>query len=493
MCCLLMITGTLVPCHAQIDLGKIKNKAERVVKEATEEADEQDQTNQQERRPTTVPLTEPSAAATTGEDPEEMLRAAHRAVRPLMDIRSVYPGMLAQKNEAQNFHDQCKTAEYANNRTKAERAVQLDPDLNRREPTMIADITEKFLPHFNGLVTDYIIKEINGAIELAYAEKAKGANHAGAARDAAEAALLTAEGVLLVTPDNGQVQALRDDAKAAAESMGASFAAAVYTGEFHVQHVGEIVFAGDPITPGKEQSASIRNAFTASDNIYGMMYFKGTFSEATHGGNVAHTILLVDGNEMARYAFKLDGAERDASTLKSEILPDPGQSTTRGALIFTEKLKDISPRRHTITIRTTDDYNETIAEGSFSLDCTTGMEHIADVHRKLGEKKLANVEPPAPAMRNAALEKEMMTALGEWKETPLKVIITDRDWTIQYHPVTGAIVSRTINTTTIFRKPDGGCRMFEISFRQQYAGGKYGKTAQYGVGDSADILCEKAK
>jgi hypothetical protein len=144
-------------------------------------------------------------------------------------------------------------------------------------------------------------------------------------------------------------------------------------------------------------------------------------------------------------------------------------------------------------VRTTDAYNTTIAEGSFSLDCSGGTERIAEIWQQLGNKKLSAVSLPAPAMKNAALEKEMMAALGEWKETPLKVIITDRDWTIQHHPVTGAIVSRTINTTTVVKKVDGNCRMFQVSYRQQYAGGRYGKAQQYGVGDSADILCEKVK
>jgi hypothetical protein len=43
------------------------------------------------------------------------------------------------------------------------------------------------------------------------------------------------------------------------------------------------------------------------------------------------------------------------------------------------------------------------------------------------------------------------------------------------------------------KKPDGGCRMFVISFRQQYQGKKYGKAQQHGVGDSADIPCDNVK
>ncbi len=482
-------------CHAQFDLEKVKKKAE---KELKRDSDDRNESRDDERSPVPEaavpsPEAQQQMGGADGGDAGEMLTKAYHAIRPLLDINSVYGGMLSDKREAQNFYDKCRTADYPNNREVAERAIEMNPDLKRTESFKIDDIMTKFPAHFDELIREYLIREINAAIELAYAEKAKGASRAGAALEAAEAALLTADGVLICAPGNTQVQQLRADAAAAAESMGASLASAVYTGDFHRENAGRIVFASAPITPGQEDPSAMRDAFAAGDRIYGMMYFKGTYSEVTGGSNIAYTKMLVDGNEMVSYNFKLDAAAGKASTLKSEVVPDTAESTTRGALIFTEKLKDISPRRHTITIRTTDDYNNTIAEGSFSLDCSGGLDRVAEVYRQLEEKKLAGVELPAPAMRNAALEKQMIAALGEWNETPLKVIITDRDWTIQHHPVTGAIVSRTINTTTVFKKADGGCRMFEISFRQQYTGSGYGSAQQYGVGDSADVLCSKVK
>lgn len=482
--------------QAQFDLGKVKKKAESAIKKELDKDREEKKTTEDEA-PAQKTRENPVPSATSYEEEswkgaEGALREAHRAVRPLLDINSVYQGLYSDKKEAQKFHEICKTANYPQSRKTAEEAVAQDPDLLRTREYEYKDITERFPPHFEELVNTYLIKEINNAIETSYAEKARGESRARAALEAAEAAWLTADGVLLVTPGNTKVQALRADAKAAMESMGAAMEK-VYTSAFHKEHAGQIVFSSAPITAGSENPAAISSAFTASDKIYGMMYFPGTYSEMTGGSNVAHTILLVDDNQMVSYVFKLDASAAANSWLKSEIIPDPAQSTTRGALLFTEKLKDISPRRHTVTIRTTDDYGKTIAEGSFTFDCSGGTEPITAAYEALGSKKLSAVSLPAPAMRNAALEKEMMAALGAWKETPLKVIITDRDWTIQHHPVTGAIVSRTINTTTVVKKQDGNCRMFEISYKQQYAGGRYGKCQQYGVGDSADILCEKVK
>ncbi len=427
-----------------------------------------------------------------GEEPEEVIEKAARAVRPLLDMRSVYKGMLSQRAQAEEFYNTCKGVEYATQRSRVQQAVALKPTAMERNQSSYDAVMTRFPAHFEQLVRDQLIPEINNAIETAYAEKAKGATRAGAALDAAESAVFVADGILLITPDDAKVAKLRADAQKAAASMGAA-KNAVFTNAFGKSNAGRIVFSSEPIVAGSERESALRTSFTPRDNIYGMMYFKGTFKEVTDGSGYGWTKLFVDDNEKASYDFKLPADQAALPWLKSEIVPDPAASTTRGAAVFTKAISELSPRPHTIRVQTLDENWKVLAEGEFELDCSDGLERIADVHRKLGEKKIASVTLPAPAMKNAALEKECIAALKDWKETPLKVIITDRDWTIQRHPITGAIVSRIINTTTVVKKPDGGCRMFQISFEQLYNGKSYGKAQQYGVGDSADITCDKVK
>lgn len=483
---MLCLTGfVLMPfsASAQFDPSSLKKKAEKAVKSAGEEGTEKDRK---------IEAGEASETLPSGESPEETISKAASAVRPLLDIRSVYQGQYASKSNAQEFYNTCKKVDYATQRARVEQAVAMKPDARDREQFSYEQVMDQFPEHFAKLTKESLIPEINNAIETAYAEKGKGASSAGAALEAAEAAVLVADGILLVTPGHPEVTSLRADAAAAAQSMGAA-KEKVYSGAFHKEHAGKIVFSSEPIVAGKENTSAMRDAFTTQDNIYGMMYFSGTFKEATNGSAYAYTKLFVDGNEKASYDFKLPADQAENAWLKSEIIPDPASSTTRGAAIFTKAISELSPRRHTIKLQTLNDYSKTIAEGEFTLDCSGGLDRVADVHKRLGEKKLASVTLPAPAMRNPALEKECMAALKEWKETPLKVVITDADWTIQYHPVTGAITSRTINTTVAMKKTDGGCRMFVISFRQQYQGKKYGRAEQYGVGDSADMPCENVK
>lgn len=465
---------------AQFDTDALKKKAEKALKGGSG-----DKVEKKVEKPA-------GETSTPSADGREVLGNAARAISPLQSIRSVYKGMYAKKNEAQKFYDACRQADYPAWRTRIEQAMVADPGAKERDNLTYDDVMVKFPEHFSGLTKEYLIPEINGAIETAYAEKTKGASRAGTALEAAESAVLVADGILLVTPDNADVPTLREDARSAVASMGAA-RDAVFASAFNKEHAGEIVFSSEPVIVGSENPAAMKTAFTANEYIYAMMYFRGTFQEVTNGSNYAHSKLLIDGNENTGYDFKLASDQATNTWLKSEIIPDPEQSTTRGATVFTKAISSLSPRRHTVILRTVDDYGKTIAEGTFQLDCTAGLDRVAGVHKKLNEKKLAAVKLPEPAMRNAALENECIAALKEWKETPLKVIITDADWTIQHHPITGAVTSRTINTSVAFKKPDGGCRMFVISFRQQYQGRKYGKAQQYGVGDSADIPCESVK
>ncbi|MFZ1728975.1 MAG: hypothetical protein WBQ23_16930 [Bacteroidota bacterium] len=476
-------------CSAQFDTGSLKRKAAKALKGGDEKKDES--SNQETTDDENVSVDQITNSATSV-NAADVIRDGRYAIEGLSNLRSVPQGLYGTKKEAQNFYEKCKTADYPNLRTKINQAVAADPSVLEREQYSYDEVMTAFPEHFAGLTKEYLIGEINNSIEIAYAEKAKGASRAGTAVDAAEAALLVADGILLVTPDNAKVQAVRGDAQAALESMGAA-REAVYSGSFHKDNAGKIVFSKNLITAGQETPAAMSSSFTANDNIYGMMYFKSTFKEVTDGSSYGWTKLFVDGNEKAGYDFKLTDDKAANAWLRSEIIPDPAVSTTRGAAIFTKAISELSPRRHTILVQTLDNSMQVLAEGEFELDCSSGLDRIADVNKQLGNKSLSAVSLPAAAMSNPGLEKEFAAALKDWPEKTLKVIITDSDWTIQRHPVSGAIVSRVINTTVAMKKADGNCRMFVISFEQPYSGNKYGKARQFGVGDSADISCDKVK
>ena len=176
----------------------------------------------------------------------------------------------------------------------------------------------------------------------------------------------------------------------AVEAMQKEYGLAVYTGPFHQANAGKVVFSSTPILAGKETPAAMRSAFTCADDVYGMMYFKGTFTEVTRQNNTGVIELWVDGTKRADYNFRLDGDKRAQTWLTSEVIPDPATSTTRGAAIFTKAIAELSPRSHTIKISCKDDYNVPIADGEFTLDCSAGLERVAGIHREL-EDNLASL------------------------------------------------------------------------------------------------------
>lgn len=388
-CCIavaLVLACAPVAARAQFDPSSLKKKVEKAVSSQVDEK------------------TKSAPVLMNGDEPEEVIEKAARAMRPLLDMRSVYKGMLSQRSNAQEFYNNCRDADYATQRSRVTQAVALKPDARSRNESSFDAVMVRFPAHFEKLVKEQLIPEINNAIETAYAEKAKGATRTGAALDAAESALLVADGILLVTPDDDKVKKLRGDAQKAAASMGAA-KEAVFTSAFGKTNAGRIVFSSSPIVAGSEQPGAMRTSFTTRDNIYGMMYFKGTFKEVTGGSGYGWTKLFVDDNEKASYDFKLPADQVANTWLKSEIIPDPAESTTRGAALFTKAISELSPRPHTIRVQTLDENWKVLAEGEFELDCSEGLERVADVHRKLGEKKIASVTLPAAAMKNPALER----------------------------------------------------------------------------------------
>jgi hypothetical protein len=135
-----------------------------------------------------------------------------------------------------------------------------------------------------------------------------------------------------------------------------------------------------------------------------------------------------------------------------------------------------------------------MAEGEFELDCTQGLEKVAEIAKKLEQKGDQAVTMPAPAKSDPALEKAMMSAITSagWKETPVKAVITEQDWTINRNAL-GVILFRSIGAAVAVKTPEDTYKLFTLTFKQDYDGKNYGKTELYSVGDSKVITYENIK
>jgi hypothetical protein len=275
---------------------------------------------------------------------------------------------------------------------------------------------------------------------------------------------------------------------------------------------GTIVFYRSPQAIGRENPADEATSFGPGDRIYGIAYLDKSFKEMTYVPNRDHVArafeyaVYVDGERQDTFSgfyLGLTWDEYQDTTRKHavvNILPDPSAlASGRPAdyklpLSFGELLAKLPPGRHTVKLELIGEYKPQ-AVGTFKIDTTGGADWIASAVADLKRNKDKSVALPTPKMRNAALERSMAQALGEngWRQQVLKVVITSPEWRIHRTP-SGAIDFRSLNTTVALKEPDGRCRLFVISFKQQHqGGGRYGRTEQYGVGDNLDVACENVR
>lgn len=434
-----------------------------------------------------------AASATQTEDAETQMKNASRSVDFIFDLRSPYKGMYASKDAAQQFLDKCKEVNYDARKSEIEKLADANPDFRRQGSEMnsyykryTAELPQKLADVVPGFFTE----EINRNIEEAYAQKGKGKSNLGKAVEAAEAALFLCDGLLLFEPNNSGIQQLRKDAKTIVDETGGAFSSAIFTSDFHKRNAGRIVFSKAKLNVSQVDESKVIGAFTSADWIYGTVYLKGTFREVTKEDWNVYLKIEVDGNQKVDRKFSISTEKRDATFLNIELAPDPSTAETQGAETYAKAFGELSPRRHRIKVKLDGGYT-TLAEGEFELDCTGGVDRFTKISEQLRSKRLSSVRMPEPAMKNPALEKEMLAASDHPEDKPLRVVITGSEWTVHRHPISGAIEFRTINAALATkRQSDGTCRIFFVSFKQNYNGRSYGKTEHYGVGDNAEIPCE---
>jgi hypothetical protein len=482
--------------YSQLNLNKLKKGVEKVAPK--KDAEKKDvEKNDTEKKDTEKKDAE-KPKEVSKDEADEIILQAYYSIGPINNILNVYPGLYSDKSEAQSFHDKCVKIDYINLKKKIEELGEKFPEYKKEGENMASEyltLTVGFPKHIEELFTQYLSKEINTAIENAYSLKAKGKSSMKSAFDSAQSALLVANGVMSIIPENEEVIKLQKDAQATFDSIQTEYGVAIYTSEFHKKNAEKIVFSKSIIEIKKEKPEAMVNKFVAGDYIYGMMYYNGTFSDETKDYNEATTVLWVDGTRKVDFLFKLDGEKRGWTYLNTEILPDPAFSTTRGAKVYSKMLSELSPRVHKIKVVLESGATyKPMAEGEFELDCTKGLDKVAEIAKALELKSQQGVTMPSPAKTDPDLEKAMLAAVTEagWKETPVKAVITDSDWEINRNAL-GVILFRSIGTKVAVKTPEETYKLFSLTFCQNYDGKNYGKTELYAVGDSQVIPFENIK
>ncbi len=119
-------------------------------------------------------------------------------------------------------------------------------------------------------------------------------------------------------------------------------------------------------------------------------------------------------------------------------------------------------------------------------------EQIVAINAARQAQKVASNRLPPPVLRDVELEREFAQtfSISSPGYDVLKVHITARDWTIDRHPATGAILSRSHSGNIAVREASGKCFNFSFVIEQPYVGGTFAASKRGGAMGHGEMLCE---
>lgn len=273
--------------------------------------------------------------------------------------------------------------------------------------------------------------------------------------------------------------------------------------------IGTIVFSSQP--PVNNVITSRKDTFTAGENIYALIQLKDTLSNIlipfhrnTGFPTIDFKIVSLDDKRNAS-SLNLDQSFAmprnnpkimNAKVIPLDIMPESNkviwkqwddhevesqlQQLTK---VIAQKLSSLSPGKHVVYLQimaeSAEDkhgYNfmwQPIAEGSFTFIVD---EKSATKLKRIAEKEKWIDKMPKAALKDPGLEKQMVQAIKDRGETRqiLRIVITERGWTIVRNSITGIIMYRAISASVALKDIDGICKVYHWGFTQPYVGGKFG-------------------
>lgn len=424
----------------------------------------------------------------------EIVKKAVWSIDPLKNqINFGNVGMFEEMRQATQFYNSCKEIDFINKAPDVVAISKKYPDEFQEGYEMgsyLNDFTVKF-PAFLDEQLSFLQSEINNAMMAANKTKAKGSGFLEQAMETANAALITAEGCLILYPDNKTILALREKALANYQSIASEYAATTYTSDIHANNAGRIVFSTSPIQIGSENESSFKTSFNSNETIYGMMYLKNNLL-AIQGSRSMTTKIFANGSVIAEHEWYASPDCMQNTYNDAEIMPEPSSAETYGALKFYEAFATmLLPGVNKIKVVLTDEGNNVVAEGEFDLDCSAGADGIVSRYKELKDIRLEQVRMPDSKISDPALEASMVSAMAaqNWPEKAMRAVITGDSW-ITHRGAMGEILFREMYAAVAFKTPEGLCKIFYMSFKQDYNGSGYGITKYYSVGGNEEIKCE---
>jgi hypothetical protein len=98
-----------------------------------------------------------------------------------------------------------------------------------------------------------------------------------------------------------------------------------------------------------------------------------------------------------------------------------------------------------------------------------------------------------PLIKNKMISLLKASNNSAWQGDILKVCVIDKDWFLQRHDITGAILARYVHAQVAVKR-NGNCWLYHlVTFKQDYINGHFSDMVWYNHGDFSRIPCENIK
>jgi phosphoenolpyruvate synthase/pyruvate phosphate dikinase len=278
--------------------------------------------------------------------------------------------------------------------------------------------------------------------------------------------------------------------------IGGPFSDNGITSDIHEKYIGKIMFAKDIIPATGANESDFVSEFGISDFIYGRLYMPHSVENYPIYENkslVAGDTINPDHNNYGKFYYKLyvDGVLdewpvelvklKDKKTTTYQVWIHPKPEHYKVSSSWERIIKSLTPGEHNFRVEMFGGSNnyqggaEAIVAGEFKIIKGSGENFDYG-------KTFDGVEAK---MTDPDLEKEMLVAardyakVNNYKEDFQAVKIANRDWTIIYHELTGAVVRRIIDVHCLALWPDGHCSTQKFVFGQEYMGKDFSNTVRF--------------
>lgn len=476
--------------NADAQVGNLRNKAKKAVINETKKSSKSSSSSTNSKKTTTN-----SSTSSKKEAEKEVDQEYTKFIKDkYYDIRNIENGLRRMEQGDQSYPDDilsaAKELDYPNTMIYLKEKGNVDGSYYDN----VYGYGEKFPALFEKLkpkITKYLASASNIDNKLKAIKEA-------------DNALKLAKAGKLILPENEGIKGIYTSTMESYKKIGGEYFAKIYTGDFHIENAGSMVFFNKAPIVGKEENSTVKTTFSNSDYIYSVSYLKGSLKDIFNSTNGIglKTSVYIDGAEVVseEESLSAEKVKSGVAHFTVEILPDPENNKQNIPASIAKALAKASVGKHTITIQiygidVASSSREKLMKGEFTINCPEGS---ATYFEMLGEKyhqnnlksvKFPKAERNDDALANSIKKLVEKESWAQGKEA-VKVAITDKDWTISRNPASGLIEHREIAATVAVKSPDGKCKCWQFTFKQPYVGGSYTATEFESIAGSFEIAPE---